>query len=75
MRDLLQIDEDGYYYYNCTQDFAQFDEASNTFTLYTPPGVLTAGSAPLLGQFFPFNNYEQVKASTPATLPSTTISA
>ena len=61
VRDLLQIDEDGYYYYNCTQDFAQFDEASNTFTLYTPPGVLTAGSAPLLGQFFPFNNYEQVK--------------
>lgn len=61
VRDLLQIDSDGYYYYDCTQDFAQFDEASNAFTLYTPPGVQTAGAQPLLGQFFPFNNYEQVK--------------
>ncbi len=61
VRNLLQIDDQGYYYYDCTQNFAQFDENTNDFTLYSPPGVLTAGAVPLLGQFFPFNDYNQVR--------------
>lgn len=61
VRNLLQIDDQGYYYYDCTQNFAQFEEGSNAFTLYDGPGVRTSGAVPLLGQFFPFNNYNQVK--------------
>lgn len=61
VRTLLQIDEDRYYYYDCTRNFAQFDESTNSFILYDGPGVRTAGAVPLLGQFFPFNIYSQVK--------------
>src|SRR5699024_5250212 len=61
VRNLLQIDQDGYYYYDCTLNFAQFDETTNAFILYDGPGVRTAGAVPLLGQFFPFNVYSQVK--------------
>ena len=50
---LLQVDSDGYYYYNCTQNFASFDETTNSFTLYDAPAVEE-------GQFFPFNTAEQV---------------
>lgn len=61
VRTLLQIDADKYYYYDSTQNFAQFDENTNAFTLYDGPGVRSAGAVPLLGQFFPFNDYAQVK--------------
>lgn len=50
---LLQVDSDGYYYYNCRQNFASFDEATNSFTLYGEPAVEE-------GQFFPFNTADQV---------------
>ncbi len=50
---LLQVDSDGYYYYNCRQNFASFDEATNSFTLYGEPAVEE-------GQFFPFNTAERV---------------
>ena len=61
VHDLLQIDEKGYYYYDCTQNFAQYDQTTNAFLVYDGPGVRTAGAVPLLGQFFPFNNYSVVK--------------
>ena len=64
VRGLLQIDPDKYYYYDSTQNFAQFDENTNAFTLYDGPGVRSAGAVPLLGQFFPFNDYAQVKDLT-----------
>ena len=61
VRDLLQIDADNYFYYNCRQNFAQFDESANAFTLYDSPGVYPGGASGLLGQFFPFNRYDQVR--------------
>lgn len=64
VRNLLQIDDQGYYYYDCTRNFAQFDETNNGFILYDGPGVKAAGAIPIEGQFFPFNIYSQVKDMT-----------
>lgn len=67
---LLQIDEDGYYYYDSRQTFAEYD-SSGKFNLYegtytdneNPKNVGGAvkaeGSSPD-GQFFPFNKAEAV---------------
>ena len=57
--DLLQVDAAGYYYYDSMENFAQFDEGSNDFTLYDTWGVGKAGNSPD-GQFFPFNTGSQV---------------
>ena len=56
---LLQVDDDGYYYYNSQQNFAQFNPDSYSFTLYDTWGVTPVGNSPA-GQFFPFNTGEQV---------------
>ena len=50
---LLQVDEDGYYYYDCKQNYAVYYEGTNSFTLYDLPGV-KAGGGSGNGQFFPF---------------------
>lgn len=63
VRDLLQIDDQGYYYYNSAQNFAQYDQATNSFLLYNAPGVNPGGQSPR-GQFFPFNQFSQVKDLT-----------
>ena len=54
VKGLLQVDKDGYYYYNSRQNYAVFYEADNAFTLYDHPGVIPGGTSPV-GQFFPFN--------------------
>ena len=54
VRGLLQVDDDGYYYYNSTKNYAVFYADTNSFTLYKYPGVKPGGSSPV-GQFFPFN--------------------
>lgn len=54
VKGLLQVDKDGYYYYNSQQNYAVFYEADNAFTLYDYPGVIPGGTSPV-GQFFPFN--------------------
>lgn len=56
---LLQINEQGHYYYDSSQNFAEFNESTNSFTLYEDWGVKTGGSSPN-GQFFPFNSMEEV---------------
>ena len=56
---LLQVDDDGYYYYNSQQNFAQFNPDSDSFTLYDTWGVNPVGNSPA-GQFFPFNTGAQV---------------
>ena len=59
---LLQVDSEGYYYYNSQDNFAQFNddgEGSGDFTLYKGQGVDAGGSSPN-GQFFPFNTGDQV---------------
>ena len=67
---LLQIDEDGYYYYDSRQTFAEYD-SSGKFNLYEGTytdekntgnvggAVKARGSSPD-GQFFPFNKAEDV---------------
>lgn len=56
---LFQVDENGNYYYNCTQNYAQFDEEDNKFILYDEP----VGYGDLTGQFFPFASYDTAKAA------------
>lgn len=56
---LLQVDDEGYYYYDSQQNFAEFDEGSDSFTLYEIGGVEAGGSSPD-GQFFPFNTGSEV---------------
>ena len=53
---LLQVDEEGYYYYDCQTNYAYFNEETNKFQLYNQAGVkmVSAGNAGTYGQFFPF---------------------
>ena len=69
---LLRQDENGYYYYNSAENFAEFDKEENVFTVYdqaavTGEGVSAAGGT---GMFFPFNTKDQV-FSEEGDLPST----
>ena len=61
VRDLLQIDDQGYYYYDSALNFAQYDPGTNAFLLYDAPGVLSGGASGQTGQFFPFNVFSQVR--------------
>lgn len=58
VRGLFQRDKDGYYYYDSTKNFAEYDERSNSFILYDSPGV--SGGDKSYGQFFPFNKGSDV---------------
>ena len=52
---LLQVDTDGYYYYNSTQNFASLvDGGYQNFVLYQGGRIDAAGNSPN-GQFFPFD--------------------
>lgn len=52
---LLQVDDQGYYYYDSTQNFASLvDGGYQNFVLYQGGGINAAGNSPN-GQFFPFN--------------------
>ena len=66
---LLQIDRDGYYYYNAdyskskvaggsyqSANYAYFDEGSKTFKVYDTWGIKKVGNGEQRGQFFPFTN-------------------
>ncbi len=56
---LLQIDEEGYYYYNSQKNFAQLDETTRQFTLYNTWGVKKRDNNKTDGQFFPFNKFSE----------------
>lgn len=56
---LLQVDGNGYYYYDSKENFAEFDSETNNFILYNTWGVNPGGSSGG-GQFFPFNKGSQV---------------
>ena len=60
---LLQVDDTGYFYYDCKANFAEFSADDNAFTLYGSKAVNSAGSSPD-GQFFPFNTYNEVSGET-----------
>ena len=58
---LLQVDSNGYYYYDSTENFASFDEGTNTFSVYDTAAVRTNESdLSSDGQFFPFNTAADV---------------
>lgn len=54
---LFQMDQEGYYYYDSRENFAEFDKANSRFILYDSPGV---GTKDYYGQFFPFNKASDV---------------
>ena len=56
---LLQQDDAGYYYYDCTKNFASLDTSTNSFTLYDAAAV-KHGDSTYFGQFFPFNSASDV---------------
>lgn len=63
---LLQVDDQGYYYYNSQDNFAEFnadEQGSGEFSLYETWGVQAAGRSPD-GQFFPFNSGNDVFSTT-----------
>lgn len=55
---LLQLNKEGYYYYDCTKNFAEFDEENKHFKLYNQPGITQNNNSSNIGQFFPFNKFE-----------------
>lgn len=63
---LLQIDDEGYYYYDCAQNYAEFNDETDQFTLYNKWKVqyTPSGGSTKKGQFFPFKAYDEVSQST-----------
>ena len=70
---LLQVDSDGYYYYNASSaqttdaggsfqsaNYATFDSGTNSFTLYDTWAVANEGTNSPDGQFFPFSDANDV---------------
>lgn len=57
---LLQVDGNGYYYYNSQKNFAEFDTSTNQFILYNKPAIQSDGQGQNSGQFFPFNKGKEV---------------
>lgn len=54
---LMQVNDDGYYYYDSTRNFASYDSTTNGMKLYNKPAVQFGNTN---GQFFPFNSGSQV---------------
>lgn len=60
-KNLLQIDDNGYYYYDAGKNYARFDEKTKEFILYDAPAVYRNNTNdPNPGQFFPFQTEDQV---------------
>lgn len=71
---LLQVDDQGYYYYDSTKNFAQFNENTQDFTLYDAWGVKKGGASPD-GQFFPFNTGDEVFEEKNGTIQAKNINS
>lgn len=50
---LLRVDTEGYYYYDCFENYAYLNEKTNTVELYNQPAKIEGGNK---GQFFPFTD-------------------
>lgn len=68
VQNLLQIDSEGYYYYDSNENFAEFDDVTNRFTLYNTWAVTWQpdGGSANNGQFFPFDSLSEVEQTTSA---------
>lgn len=54
---LFQVNDQGYYYYDCTQNYAWYNEQKNAFELYE-------GTPTTFAQFFPFATFETTNSTT-----------
>lgn len=65
---LLQVDEDGYYYYDSTKNYAEFDSTQNGFTIYDQWSLTYTSNNlnTINGQFFPFDPYSTVSKTITA---------
>lgn len=52
---------EGYYYYDATENFAEFNENTNSFKVYDSAAVTGTGHGQIQGQFFPFNTYQEAQ--------------
>ena len=66
---LMQVDDDGYYYYDSTKNFASYDSSANSVKLYEKPGVYYRGTP---GQFFPFNSGSDVFSESNGSISAKT---
>lgn len=82
---LLQVDSDGYYYYNASSEqttdaggsfesanYTTFDSDANSFTLYNTWAVMNEGTNSPDGQFFPFSDANNVFNSNHGQLTADT---
>ncbi|MCI8341607.1 MAG: fibro-slime domain-containing protein, partial [Firmicutes bacterium] len=59
VKGLFQLDDEGYYYYNMRENFAEFDK-NDQFILYDAPATLRSDGTNSVGNFFPFNEGTEV---------------
>ncbi len=52
---LLSVDEQGYFGYDSTKNYAEFNEGLNSFSVVNKPAVAGTGGGVIKGEFFPFN--------------------
>lgn len=71
VKGLLQVDEDGYYYYDSGKNYAVYYQDVNSFVLYDRPGVKSDGAAQGFGHFFPFNAVTEGPGTSDGGLMST----
>lgn len=69
---LMQVNDDGYYYYDSTRNFASYDSTTNGMKLYNQPAVQFGNTK---GQFFPFNSGSQVFDEVNKSLRAKTVNA
>lgn len=71
VKGLLQVDEEGYYYYDSGENYAVYYQDENSFVLYDRPGVNNGGAVPGFGNFFPFNAVTEGPGTSDGGLMST----
>ena len=71
VKGLLQVDENGYYYYDSSKNYAVYYPNVNSFVLYDRPGVNNGGAVQGFGNFFPFNAVTEGPGTSDGGLMST----
>ena len=64
VKNLLQVDQEGYFYYKSAENFASLDEQTKKITLYDTWGVSGGGAGSSQGQFFPFDSANSITGAT-----------